>query len=68
MDLPLTIEDADELLAALRTRLLEMRMELAHTDDRAYRAMLRKSLERLEAIEHLVEGLLEKPAEHPAVP
>lgn len=63
MDLALTIEDAQELLAALRTRLLEMRMELARTDDRAYRASLRESLDQLEQIEQRVQELLGDPAQ-----
>ena len=41
----------EEMLGeAVELRLREMRNELAHTDDRAYRAALRERLERLETI------------------
>ena len=66
MDLSLTIEEAEELRTALQIRLVEMRTELAHTDDRAYRIALRESLERLEDVERQVEDLLVDPAVAPS--
>ncbi len=50
MNLEIADEEAQELRTALDIRLHEMRTELVHTDDHAYRSDLRKSLERLEKI------------------
>lgn len=49
MNLEISYEEARELKSALDIRLHEMRNELVHTDDHAYRRELRRSLERLEA-------------------
>jgi hypothetical protein len=54
MTLEMAYEEAQELKTALEIRLVEMRGELAHTDDRAYRNDLLRSLERLE---HVAERL-----------
>ena len=43
-------EEARELKTAIEIRLVEMRGELAHTDDRAYRDDLLHSLETLERV------------------
>lgn len=50
MMLAVTDEEARELSEVLDTRLREMRMELAHTDDRAYRSDLRDRYEHLERL------------------
>ncbi|MDC3956167.1 hypothetical protein [Polyangium jinanense] len=56
MNLEIADEEARELRIALDIRLREMRNELVHTDDHAYRADLRRSLERLEKIAQKVGG------------
>ncbi len=50
MTLEMAYEEARELKTALEIRLVEMRGELTHTDDRAYREDLIRSLETLEAV------------------
>lgn len=52
----LTHEDAEVLKRALNIRLHELRLELARTDDRSYRAELRHELDRLEYIARELEG------------
>ena len=54
--LELTREDSEVLKRALNIRLNELRHELAHTDDRSYRAGLRSELDRLENIDRELEG------------
>ncbi len=54
MTLEMAYEEARELKTALEIRLVEMRGELAHTDDHAYRADLLNSLNTLE---HVTERL-----------
>lgn len=54
MTLDMVYEEARELKTALEIRLVEMRGELAHTDDHAYRVDLIHSLETLE---HVTERL-----------
>lgn len=48
--LELTDSETRLLGEAVELRLREMRNELVHTDDRAYRAALKERLERLETI------------------
>jgi hypothetical protein len=50
MNLEIADDDARELKVALDIHLVEMRGELTHTDDHAYRADLRSSIERLERV------------------
>ena len=50
MELILDEEDTRELASALRLHLAELYTELVHTDDRAFRASLRGTIERLERI------------------
>lgn len=50
MNLDLSAEQARDLKAALELHLRELLEELAHTDDRKYRADLRATLERLEEV------------------
>jgi len=56
MNLEIADEEARELRIALDIRLREMRNELVHTDDHAYRDDLRRSLERLEKVAEKVSG------------
>jgi hypothetical protein len=48
--LELSRRDAKELRTALSIRLVGMREELVHTDDREYRAGLKAATERLEGV------------------
>ncbi len=50
MMLAVTDEEARELDEVLDARLREMRMEIAHTDDRAYRSDLRDRYDHLERL------------------
>ena len=50
MMLPVTDEEARELDAMLDAQLAEMRLELARTDDRAFRSDLRDRYDHLERI------------------
>jgi hypothetical protein len=50
MMLPVTNEEARELDAVLDAQLAEMRLELARTDDRAFRSDLRDRYDHLERI------------------
>ncbi len=50
MMLAVNDEEARELAEVLDARLREMRLELAHTDDRAYRSDLRDRYDHLERI------------------
>jgi|SwirhisoilCB3_FD_contig_31_16124327_length_269_multi_4_in_0_out_0_1 hypothetical protein len=50
MMLPVTDEEVTALDELLDARLREMRMEIAHTDDRAYRSDLRDRYDHLERL------------------
>ena len=50
VQLELSAREAKELRTALSIRLVGMREELTHTDDREYRAYVRAALERLEGV------------------
>jgi hypothetical protein len=50
MQLELNDEERNDLSNALDARLLSLRNELAHTDDRHYRQTVRATLDRLEGI------------------
>ena len=50
MMLPVTDEEVTALDELLDARLREMRMEIAHTDDRAYRSDLRDRYDHLERV------------------
>jgi hypothetical protein len=56
--LELSDSEAEDLKKALSVRLLEMRGELARTDDRDYREGLRAMLERLEAVFQRLERIM----------
>lgn len=56
--LDLNDTEAKELRASLSIRVVGMREELAHTDNREYRADLRASKERLEAVLQRLEQLI----------
>jgi len=56
ISLELTHEDVEVLKRALTVRLNELRLELARTDDRSFRADLRRELDRLENIDWQLEG------------
>ncbi|WP_165373308.1 hypothetical protein [Sorangium cellulosum] len=43
---------------ALSIRLVGMREELVHTDDREYRAYLKATIERLEVVLRRLDGIL----------
>jgi len=58
IELSLADEEARELASALDIRLLEMRSELAHTDDHAYKNDLRRSRDRLQAVAQRLDRLL----------
>jgi len=58
MNLELATDEARELKAALDIHLIEMRGELVNTDDRAYRADLKQTLERLERVADKLDNLL----------
>lgn len=58
MNLELTEQEARELRSALEIRLIEMRGELAVTDDRHYRADLRATLEHLETVAARMDAAL----------
>lgn len=53
--LELTDREAKDLRTALAIRLVGMREELVHTDDRAYRAGLKDLIERLELVQQRIE-------------
>lgn len=57
MMLAVNDEEARELAEVLDARLREMRLELAHTDDRAYRSDLRDRYDHLERIAHRLKQL-----------
>ena len=59
MQLELNDDERRALNIALDAHLLSLRNELAHTDDRGFRHMLR---ERLDRLEHVSEKLGPKPA------
>ena len=51
MELKLTNGEARELRSALDRRLQELMNEIAHTEDREFRAALRDTYERLERLQ-----------------
>lgn len=57
MQLDLDQDEALELKQALDIHLVGLRNELNHTDDRAYRADERVTLERLERVQQRLERL-----------
>jgi hypothetical protein len=57
MHLELSLEDARLVKSALDVRVLELRDELVHTDDRAYHASLREDLDRLESLDQRLTAL-----------
>jgi hypothetical protein len=59
MILELSEREARDLKTALAIRLVGMREELVHTDDRSYRADLKAATERLEALAARLDRLLE---------
>lgn len=65
LHLELSEREADDTRTALSTRLMGMRDELVHTDDRAYRADLRATIERLEVVLGRLEAIVAAP---PAAP
>jgi hypothetical protein len=58
MNIELSDEEARGLASALDIRLLEMRSELAHTDDHAYKNDLRRSRDLLQAVAQRLDRLL----------
>lgn len=60
--LELSDVEAEGLRTALSVRLLEMREELVRTDDRAYRADLKATLERLEGVFQRLEQVMTRAA------
>jgi hypothetical protein len=62
-ELKLSDREARDLRTALSIRLVGMREELVHTDDRAYREGLRDATERLEVVLQRLEKCLSGAAE-----
>ena len=58
MNIEMSDDEARELKIALDIRLVEMRNELVHTTDHAYRDDLRASLIRLEGLATRLDGLI----------
>ncbi len=58
MHLDLSEREALDLKTALSLRLVEMRTELVHTDDREYRAGLRAEIDRLEVVLQRLERIM----------
>ena len=56
--LELSDTEANDLRASLSIRVVGMREELAHTDNREYRADLRATKERIEAVLTRLEQLI----------
>ncbi|MGK4003946.1 hypothetical protein WMF31_15035 [Sorangium sp. So ce1036] len=50
--------EAKDMRTALSIRLVGMREELVHTDDREYRAYLKAAIERLEVVLRRLDGIL----------
>lgn len=61
----LSEREADDTRTALSTRLVGMRDELVHTDDRAYRADLKATIERLEVVLGRLEAIVASPTAAP---
>lgn len=64
-DLQLSEREAKDLRTALSIRLVGMREELVHTDDRAYRAGLKDATERLELVLQRLEQAMSRGAVAP---
>jgi hypothetical protein len=64
-NLDLSPREAKDLKTALSIRLVGMREELVHTDDRAYRADLRATLDRLEVVLQRLEAVMGSAAKAP---
>ena len=58
IDLELSEREAQDLKTALSIRLVGMRGELVHTDDREYRKDLKAELERLEVVLQRLEQVM----------
>jgi hypothetical protein len=68
MHLTLSPQEQRDLKEALDRLTLELREELVHTDDRAYRRELRDWLERLERLDARLNGSEQRPSlEQPPV-
>ncbi|WP_437905213.1 hypothetical protein WME95_44085 [Sorangium sp. So ce327] len=65
LHLELSEREADDTRTALSTRLVGMRDELVHTDDRAYRADLKAMIERLEVVLGRLEAIVAAPTAAP---
>ena len=63
VELRLGAREAKELRTALSIRLVGMREELVHTDDREYRAGLKAATERLEGVLAKLEEAMGLPAQ-----
>ncbi|MCP3169532.1 hypothetical protein [Myxococcus qinghaiensis] len=59
MLLELSAEEARELKQALDTALLELLTEISHTDQRAYRDLLRERYDKLDHLNRRLEMSLE---------
>ncbi|WP_437285533.1 hypothetical protein [Sorangium sp. So ce406] len=53
--------EARDVRTALSIRLVGMREELVHTDDREYRADLKAAIERLEVVLRRLDAILAEP-------
>lgn len=58
--LELTLAEVQTLKRALNIRLIELRRELARSDDRQYHKDLHEELDRLEGIDRQLEGPMER--------
>jgi hypothetical protein len=63
--LELSDREAKDLKTALSIRLVGMREELVHTDDREYRAYLKAAIERLEVVLQRLERIIPPPTAAP---
>ncbi|WP_437681387.1 hypothetical protein [Sorangium sp. So ce131] len=57
--------EAEDMRTALSIRLLGMREELVHTDDREYRTDLKATIDRLEAVLRRLDAMLAGPTRAP---
>lgn len=65
MQIDLDEDEARDLKQALDIHLVELRLELTRTDDRAYRAVERATLDRLERVQGRLARLVEGAAATP---